>query len=133
LEIISQIIKELDENPEQERRIFVYPLKNATASNLMTILNNLFTEMRSLNQTSTSGTGQQVQSSQRGGAASGPSGGTSTASSTSTYLSDETYIEADAETNSLLVMTSTKNYEKIKPILVVHMQDFGAVRTIESH
>jgi general secretion pathway protein D len=117
LEIITQIIKELDENPEQERRIFVYPLKNATASNLMTILNNLFTEMRSLNQTSTSGTGQQFQSSQRGGAASGPTGGTSTTSSTSTDLSDETYIEADAETNSLLVMTSTKNYEKIKPII----------------
>jgi hypothetical protein len=41
-------------------------------------------------------------------------------------------IEADTETNSLLVMTSTKNYEKMRPILVVHVQDFAAVRTIES-
>jgi hypothetical protein len=44
LEIVAQIIKQLDENPEQERRIFVYALKNASASNLMTILNNLFTQ-----------------------------------------------------------------------------------------
>ncbi len=48
LEIIAQVIKELDENPEQERRIFVYALENANATNLMTILNNLFTEMAAL-------------------------------------------------------------------------------------
>ncbi len=48
LEVIAQIIKQLDENPEQERRIFVYALKNANATNLMTILNNLFTEMQAL-------------------------------------------------------------------------------------
>ena len=28
LNIISGVIKELDENPEQERKIFIYPLKN---------------------------------------------------------------------------------------------------------
>ena len=45
LEIISQVIKELDQDPKQERRIFVYPLKNANASNLMEVLNNLFAEI----------------------------------------------------------------------------------------
>ena len=40
LKVIEQIIKELDSNPEQERRIFVYSLKNGTATSLMTILNN---------------------------------------------------------------------------------------------
>ncbi|HPM85459.1 MAG TPA: secretin N-terminal domain-containing protein, partial [Candidatus Anammoximicrobium sp.] len=49
LATIAQIIKDLDENPEQERRIFVYPLKNATASNLMEVLNNLFAEIQALN------------------------------------------------------------------------------------
>ena len=50
LAVIGQIIKDLDENPAAERRIFVYALKNATATSLMTILNNLFQEMQTLNQ-----------------------------------------------------------------------------------
>ncbi len=117
LTIIAQIVKELDVNPEQERRIFVYPLENANATNLMTILNNLFTEMANLEAQGTSSrTGnQQFQGGQasRGGTA----GGTSSSSSDNDDLSDETYFEADPNTNSLLCMTSTKNYEKIKPII----------------
>ncbi|MBN1361573.1 MAG: hypothetical protein JW993_13325 [Sedimentisphaerales bacterium] len=110
LEFIGGVIAELDENPEQERQIFVYALKNGTASNLMTILNNMFEQMQSLNQQGTGRTGgQQFQG------AAGAAGGTQ--SSSANDLSEETYFEADEETNSLLVMTSTKNYEKIKPIL----------------
>jgi general secretion pathway protein D len=37
--------------------------------------------------------------------------------SESTGLDEETYFEADPNTNTLLIMTSTKNYEKIKPII----------------
>ncbi len=126
LEVIAQIIKQLDENPEQERRIFVYALKNANATNLMTILNNLFTEMQALNQRTTGRTGSQFQGGQRSGAAQsaaggpgGGGGGTTSASSTSNSedISEETYCQADPNTNSLLVMTSTKNYQKIKPII----------------
>ena len=50
----------------------------------------------------------------------GGGGTTSTSSSSSSNndsLSEETYFEADPNTNSLLVMTSTKNYEKVKPII----------------
>ena len=120
LEIIAQVIKQLDENPEQERRIFVYALRNANATNLMTILNNLFIEMAALDQQGTSSRGsQQFQGgAQRGGATGGAAGGgTSSTSSDSGDLSDETYFEADPNTNSLLCMTSTKNYEKIRPII----------------
>jgi general secretion pathway protein D len=123
LEVIAQIIKQLDENPEQERRIFVYALKNAYATNLMTILNNLFTEMQALNQRTTGRTGTQFQGGQRGGAATpaaGPGGGgaaSASSSSNSESLSEETYCQADPNTNSLLIMTSTKNYQKIKPII----------------
>jgi len=118
LEIIAQVIKQLDENPEQERRIFVYALKNANATNLMTILNNLFTQMQALEQ---QGTGRNTQQfaggTQRGGATGGAQGGTSSSSSDSGDLSEETYFEADPNTNSLLCMTSSKNYDKIKPII----------------
>ena len=116
LAIITDVIKELDENPEQERQIFLYPLKNANATNLMTILNSLFAEMAALNDEGTGTTGQQFQGNQRtaqpaGGGAAGDS------SSSSNDLSEDTYLEADVDTNTLLVMTSSKNYDKIKPIL----------------
>jgi general secretion pathway protein D len=117
LAIIAQVVKELDENPEQERRIFVYPLKNASASNLMTILNNLFTEIQTLNQQSASSrTSQRFQGNQAGPAAATPTAAGSTSSESST-LSEETYFQADPNTNSLLVMTSSKNYTKIKPVI----------------
>jgi len=124
LTVIAQIIKELDANPAAERRIFVYWLKNANATNLMTILNNLFQEMQALNQQVT-GSRSSMTGGQRnaaGGAAGGMAaaggGGTSTSSSsTGDSLSEETYFEADPNTNSLLIMTSSKNYDKIKPII----------------
>ena len=117
LTIIAHVVKDLDENPEQERRIFVYALKNASASNLMEILNNLFTEMQTLNQQGTSSrTGQQFQGAQRAAVAAAPAAATST-SSESTDISEETYFQADPNTNSLLIMTSSKNYDKIKPII----------------
>ncbi|MHC4625617.1 MAG: secretin N-terminal domain-containing protein, partial [Planctomycetota bacterium] len=116
LKIITDVVKELDENPEQERQIFLYPLKNANATNLMTILNNLFAEMAALNDQGTGTTGQQFQGNQRAAqpAAGGAAGDSS---SDSDDLSEDTYLEADVDTNTLLVMTSSKNYEKIKPIL----------------
>jgi general secretion pathway protein D len=114
MDTIAQVIKDLDENPQQERQIFVYPLKNGTASNLMTILNNLFQEMQSLNQQTTGRTGQQFQGATGGGAT---GGGAQSSTASANDLSEETYFEADAETNSLLVLTSTKNYQRIKPIL----------------
>jgi general secretion pathway protein D len=122
LTVIAQIIKQLDENPAAERRIFVYPLKNANATNLMTILNNLFQEMQALNQQVT-GSRSSVTGGQRnvGGGMGGQGGGAAVAassnSSNSESLSEETYFEADPNTNSLLCMTSTKNYDKIKPII----------------
>ena len=118
LKIIADVIKQLDENPEQERQIFVYPLKNGDATNLMEILNNLFEELQALNQQGTGTTGQQFQGGQRG-AQPGATGGASAsqASGGANDLDEETYFEADTDTNSLLILTSTKNYERIKPII----------------
>jgi len=132
LVVIAQVIKELDENPAAERRIFVYALKNANATNLMTILNNLFQEMQALNQQVT-GSRTSVTGGQRnaggaaggggmaGGGMAGGGGGASSSSGSSSSggdtLSEETYFEADPNTNSLLVMTSSKNYDKIRPTI----------------
>lgn len=115
LEVIAVVIKQLDANPEQERQVFVYELKNAQAANLMEILNNLFQEMQSLNEAGASGGNQRFQG-QAGPGGAGQAGATSQTSSTSD-ISDEAYFEADENTNSLLVLTSSKNYEKVKPII----------------
>lgn len=116
LEIITGVIKELDENPEQDRQIFLYPLKNASAENLMEILNNLFTKMQTLNDQNTGTTDQQFQGGQRAAQPAQPSQA-SGSSDGGDDLSEETYFEADLDTNTVLVLTSSKNYEKIKPIL----------------
>jgi len=126
LTVVAQIIKELDANPAAERRIFVYALKNANAANLMTILNSLFQEMQALNQQVT-GSRSSVTGGQRnvGGGAAGGAGGMAAAgggtsasgSSTGDSLSEETYFEADPNTNSLLIMTSSKNYDKVRPTI----------------
>ena len=115
LEAIAGVIKELDANPEQERQVFVYQLKNAEAANLMEILNNLFQEMQSLNEEGSSGGNQRFQ----GQASPGGMGQTATTSQTSSSsdISDEAYFEADENTNSLLILTSSKNYDKVKPII----------------
>jgi type II secretion system protein D len=117
LQSITQIIKELDENPEQERKIFVYPLKNADATNLKEIINSLFAEIQSFNQTGSS-TGQQFQGQQRTTQQAGPASQTSSSTeSNANDLSEDTYLEADTDTNTLLVLTSSRNYELLKPII----------------
>jgi len=116
LNIISGVIKELDENPEQERKIFVYPLKNANAENIKEIINNLFAEMQALNQAGST-TGQQFQGQPRGAQQTAAATGGGDSSSGGDDLSEDTYLEADTDTNSLLVLTSTRNYGLLKPII----------------
>lgn len=42
MKVIEGIVKELDANPLEEQAVFTYPLKNAKAVNLESVLNNLF-------------------------------------------------------------------------------------------
>jgi general secretion pathway protein D len=115
LEVIGKVVAELDANPLDERSLFVYKVKNAQAVNLKEKLNSLFQELQQLNQQATS------RSSGRGGSTrnvqGGQQGGRNGATTSNAEISDEIYIEADEDTNSLLIMTSSKNYEKIKKII----------------
>ncbi|MCE5184694.1 MAG: type II secretion system secretin GspD [Planctomycetaceae bacterium] len=108
LQVIATVIKELDSNPDEERSLFVYTLKNARSDNLKTVLNNLIQGLQDINEQNRQGTG-------RGGA--GVTNRRSTSDSAAGDFSDETYIESDPDTNSLLIMTSTKNYSKLKPVI----------------
>jgi general secretion pathway protein D len=42
LKVIDSMVEELDKNPENPNAVFIYHLKNAQASNLETVLNNVF-------------------------------------------------------------------------------------------
>ena len=114
LAVIEGIIEELDSNPDQERSIFAYGLKNADATNLMDILNDLFTQMQEMSNTSSN---NQFQGGGPGGMMGGGGSSSSSSSDSSTGLDDETYFQADTETNTLLTLTSTRNYAKIVPII----------------
>lgn len=107
MEVVDRVIKDLDSKPGEELTIFTYHLKNAQADNLKTVLNNLFTEMANLS-TRTSG--------QRGRTQRGVSSRVTGAQSI-TDLFEQVYIEADTDTNALLIMASAKKYSQIKEIL----------------
>lgn len=103
LVVIEQVVKELDSNPDEERQLFTYKLKYAQAPNIMERLNNLFQELQNINEENVRGGGF-------GGRA------RSTTAETGS-VSDEVYFEADVDTNSVIVMTSSKNWEKIRKII----------------
>ncbi|ARN57551.1 type II secretion system secretin GspD [Sedimentisphaera salicampi] len=105
LEIVAEVVEKIDKNPAEERSFFVYKLKNAEAANLKDVLNNLFEKMEDFNEDDRESSGR------RGNIRRGGSG------SSETDLSEEVYMEAEEDTNSLIIMTSQENYDKIKPII----------------
>ncbi|MCI0498146.1 MAG: type II secretion system secretin GspD [Planctomycetales bacterium] len=106
LDVIAKVVTDLDTNPKDERSLFVYKVKNAQAVNLKEKLNTLFQELQQFNEKGAPG-GRSGNFNVRIGAT----------GAGNTDISEEVYIEADEDTNSLLIMTSSKNYEKIKKII----------------
>jgi general secretion pathway protein D len=176
MKVIEGIVKELDANPLEEQAVFTYPLKNAKAVNLESVLNNLFGVSGGMGSfgRSTSGYGTSSQfrtgtgmggsgfgggrtgglgsggfgSSRMGGGfgstgLSGSRTGTGlsqrsnqglgasqnrglgggmrispTTAASASDLAGQVYVVADEDTNSLLVTAATKNFDRIKAILV---------------
>lgn len=114
MDVIEKMIEELDSDSSAGEAVFVYRLKNAQASNLVDVLNNLFSEMSS---STTQATGAQGQVGDRDGMPGQAASQSSTASSSSTGLVGDVFIEADEDTNSLIIMTSPANYVKVKGVL----------------
>ncbi len=113
LKVIDALVKELDSDPTEEQSVFIYPLKNAQAKNLETVLNQIFSE------TTTAGartTGRAAVTQTRrpfstGAAAALPAG------AGAGDLAGQVFIVADEDTNSLLVRTAAKHVERVKKIL----------------
>ena len=106
LEVVEKVVKELDANPVEEQAVFVYSLKNAKAKNLETVLNNLF-------RTTTTGTAAARTQRTTRTASRVPATALQAASS----LAGEVYVVADEDTNALMVMTASKNFERVEEII----------------
>jgi general secretion pathway protein D len=111
--VIGNLIADLDSDASEGQSVFVYPLKNAQAENLVDVLNDLFNEM---SDTETTNTGAAAQRQQGRGAMQAAQGTTSSDSS-SGELAGEVTFQADEDTNALIVLTSQANYEKVKKVL----------------
>jgi general secretion pathway protein D len=105
LDVVAQVVKQLDSNPTQQQEVFIYPLKNGTASTLATRLTNLFKDTTT--SSSRNNNNNRTNRTQ-----------TTTQTETSaTDLKGEVTVVADVDTNSLMVMTSAKNYDRVKKII----------------
>ena len=147
LKVIEGIVKDLDANPASEQAVFIYRLKNAQSRNLEGVLNSLFgsgsTGSRSsTTQRTNAGTGTNVARTNSGfssgaNASSGPNlGGSGNAnratqgfnqgtsgtsaggtSSVTGDLTGQVFIVADNDSNSLMVLTPSKNFDRVKSVI----------------
>ena len=143
---ITQIIKELDANPAEEQGVFIYHCMNAQSANLETVVNTLFganPQANSIRRTpttpqQTTGAGQNVLRSPSSSSLPGaqatpapaaqptfnqPAQGASSASSSTRPagltgdLTGQVFVVADTDTNSLIVLTPSKHFDRVKSIL----------------
>ena len=118
LVMVETVIKEMDSNPAAEQGVFVYNLKNGTASDLATVLTSLFASTSS-SSSSSAGTGFGNSALRMGGGPGGGGGSSSGSASTSNTsdLAGQVRVVANADTNSLLVMTATHNFLRVRAII----------------
>ena len=112
IRIIDGIVEELDSDPTDEQSVFVYPLKNAQAANLQTVLNQIFSESTGTTRSTAPGRGQT-----RGRFSMFGRAQAATVATGAGDLAGQVYVIADEDTNSLLVRTATKHVTRIKEIL----------------
>jgi general secretion pathway protein D len=112
MEVIAEVIESLDNNPTVEESIFVYPLTNAKASDLESVLQDIFDE-DSTSSSRTTGSSQNFRGRQQ------QRPGQQTASTTTSVgdLAGKVYVVAEENTNSLLVRTAPKYFDRVKAIL----------------
>jgi len=113
MKVIEEVVKELDSSKEADQAVFIYSLKNGKARNLETVLNNLF----GTRTTGTTATRQTTTGRQTNPFVATAGGTSTTASETATGLAGQVYVVANEDTNSLMVMTATKNFDVVKQII----------------
>jgi len=142
--IVSQVLKDLDSNPTEDQSVFVYKFKNAQAANLESVINAIFgASGQGLSRSATTqrtpgGQGTNVQRSSSSGRMPGSNVSSPTlqpfnmgqgqfrggggfgnlpAGVQGGDLTGQVYVVADIDSNSLIVLTATKNLDRVKAIL----------------
>ncbi|MCK9266407.1 type II secretion system secretin GspD [bacterium] len=108
MKVVEDIVKELDSSPAEEQAVFLYSVKNAKAKNIEAILNNLF---------GTSATGTAGRAAAARTATQRAQSTAMATTLTASNLVGQVYVVADADTNSLMVMTASKHFERVKEII----------------
>lgn len=114
--LITQVLTDLDANPTQDQAVFVYYMRNAQAANIETVINSIFggssatanqttatnTNNRNAARTNTNNTNNRL---------------TTASSQTASDLTGQVFAVADADTNSVLILTASSNFERVKDLL----------------
>ena len=142
MKVVEEVVKDLDANPVEEQAVFVYHLKNAEANNVEEILNALFggRERQPLRETGTSRTSAPGTPRTRrggyergrgeagggmgfgrgpggGGGGAGAAGQVQASGASSEDLSGELQVVADEDSNSVIIRTAPKNFDRIRQLL----------------
>lgn len=124
LELLSQVVTELDVDTTSRDGVLVYRVRNGKATDLATSLNSLFQGTQATSTSTTSGTAQRNggQNRQTTGAIVGtqaaPGGGNAaSASGSSLDLSGQVRVVADTTSNSVLVLSPERNFDRLRVIL----------------
>jgi len=123
LEVVENVIKDLDSDPAQEEGVFVYSLKNAQAGNVADLLNGLFEQSDQAQRTTGGPSGQRGQGTSgtddRRAAFIRMLGGRTARGTVQAVagLAGQVYVVADEDTNSLLILTSPDNFDRLRLIL----------------
>ncbi|KPJ56330.1 MAG: hypothetical protein AMS16_02575, partial [Planctomycetes bacterium DG_58] len=123
LKVVERVVRELDANPAAEQAVFIYPLKNAKAANLGKVLNELLGTIQGTAAAPGAAAAPTPVSGQirfgRGGATSRLQGQalSATATTAATDLAGQVRVVADEDTNSLMVMTASKNFDRVREII----------------
>jgi general secretion pathway protein D len=126
MEVIAGVIEEVDANPTAEESIFVYPLTNAKALELEDVLQDVFSTTTGSSGSSATGQAIAPGASIRRGRDSerrfGPNspGATEAGALASGLVGDlagKVYVVAEENTNSLLVRTAPKYFDRVREIL----------------
>ena len=115
LDVVADVIQQLDSDPAEQQSVFIYRLKNADATKLAATLTQLFEEVEDT--AVRPGGGRNNAAGPGGRARANPPAAGAADAQVATDLAGEVSVVADADTNALVVMTSTKNFDRVKEII----------------
>jgi general secretion pathway protein D len=123
--LLSEVVNQLDVDTSSRDNVLVYRVRNGKAADLALSLTNLFssttttTASSSTTQQRNGGANRQTQGATGGGntVMATPTGGGSSSSNDSLDLSGQVKVVADTTSNSVLVLSPERNFERLRKIL----------------